>query len=115
MAGEDGVLTILEEDIEALGLSITLEEYMDWIVSGLSEADAQVEVLSREKLLTAQGEPAEVIVIGMMEGNFRVIRFATIHQGLAFGANYVVLSIDYERLMPMIEYSLSTFEVTQLD
>jgi S1-C subfamily serine protease len=114
LIGQDGILAIAEEDTTALGVgTFTLEEYVDVIVSNATGAGSQSELLSRESQVTAQGQPAEVLVLSTANGALRMVRFTTMHEGVAFGATYVVSGDVYAQKLPMIEYSFSTFQVVE--
>ncbi len=116
--GDEGLLAIVVEDLETLGLGLdqmSLEAYMDLYLTYFVDTNEYATLLSRETRQTAQGEPVEVVVIELMEGVVTAIRMTTLHEGLAFNASYMIMGGFYEELLPMIEYSFSSFRVTGVE
>ncbi|MFQ5933556.1 MAG: trypsin-like peptidase domain-containing protein [Dehalococcoidia bacterium] len=113
---EQGVVfSIVEEDMVALGFGqTTLEEYVDAVLSVLRSNLPDLELISREQILTGQGSPAEVIFLSYQAGLFKAARYIYMHEDtIAFNATYEGPKARYEELEPLIEYSLGTFEVTE--
>ncbi len=51
----------------------------------------------------------------LMGEAFRLVRFTTLHDGVAFGATFAIAGDVYEDMWPMIEYAFSTFYATELE
>jgi S1-C subfamily serine protease len=117
IVGQEGILTIIEEDLNGLGFgAYTLEEYVDLLLSRFESVSSEIEILSREERLTAQGQPVEVITTQMAEGAFTTVRFVTLYEGVAFNASYISMDDSfYEELQPMIEYSFNSFKITEIE
>ena len=111
--GENGLLAIAEEDLSVLGIqTYSLEEYVDLILKNAESASVN-EFISRETISLAHGEEAQIVVIDILNGTFKTIRFTTLHKGIAFGATYMMTGDVYEEYLPIIEYSFSTFQVVE--
>lgn len=108
-------LLIAEEDMVAQGYgAMTLEEYVDAIIS-IAESGVQgFELISREPVLTQQDLPAAIVTFSIQGGLVKTSRFIYLHEGsLAFSATYVAARARYEELKPLIDYSVGTFQVTE--
>ena len=102
-----------EEDTVALGLGeVTLEEYVDIVLSVIESTSPGFQLVSREQILTSQGLPAEVLEVTIFGGFFKGSRLIYLHEGkIGFSATYVAPKDRYKELKPLIDYSFRTFQV----
>jgi hypothetical protein len=92
-----------------------LEEYVDAIISILESNVQDLELISREQTSTQQGLPAEVVIFTFQGGLIRASRFIYLHESkIVFNATYLAARARYEQLEPLIDYSLGTFQVTDI-
>ena len=115
--GQNGLFLITEEDLVAAGIGeMALEEYVDAIVSVLETNIPGFELVSRERVLTQQNLPAEILTFSWQGGLFRACRIIYLHEGrMAFNAGYFAGRAQLEELEPVIEYSLGSFRVTDAE
>jgi len=106
----DGALVIMEEKLSVLG-NPTVEEYVDLYLKALEKSVLDFELLSREKFTTAKGLAGEVIAIDV-GGLFESRRFVYVHEGIGFNATFIIPNDSRDDLLPLIEYSFGTFEIT---
>lgn len=111
---QNGMLSIVEEDLTTLGMGeMTLEEYVDMVVSFQTSILTDLQIVSREQVTTEQGLPAVTTTYTYLGGLFRVSRLIYLtDDGVAFNATYLSGRAQYEELAPLVEYSFSTFRVT---
>ena len=109
-----GVFAVAEEDTVAEGIGkITLGHYAD-LVESVFGSDPDIQVQSRDQIVTSQGQPAEIVVFILTAELFNVTRFIYLHEGqIGFGASYVVPTARHEEVARMIDYSFSTFRVKE--
>jgi hypothetical protein len=92
---------------------MTLEEYVDMVVSFQTSILTDLQIVSREQVTTEQGLPAVTTTYTYLGGLFRVSRLIYLtDDGVAFNATYLSGRAQYEELAPLVEYSFSTFRVT---
>jgi hypothetical protein len=110
-------LVITEEDLLALGMGeMTLEEYVDVIVSIQTSNVPDLQIGSREQVLTEQGLPAVTMTYTFQGGLWRASRLVYLtDDSVAFNATFFAGRARYEELGPLIEYSFGTFRITGTD
>jgi hypothetical protein len=109
---EGGLLVITEEDVAAYGLGkLTLQEYVDAVISMIESTVVDVSIVSREQITTEQGLSAEILTYTDQGGLFQVRRFIYVDEdGTAFSATYAAVRGRLDQLEPLIEYSFGTFQ-----
>jgi len=115
-AGDNNAqLLITEEDLVAAGLGkLTLIEYVDLVISVVESNPADPQLVSRQRVSTAHGSPAEILLFDTFGGLFKGSRFIFLHDNkIAFNASYVAPKDRYAELQPLFEYSFGTFNVGQ--
>jgi hypothetical protein len=112
---QGGALFIAEEDLVAGGVGkLGLTEYVDLVLSVVSEATTGYELVSREQRITPQGLSIEVVEYAFFGGAFKYTRLVYLHEGaIGFNATYFAPKARHEELQPLIEYSFSTFGVSK--
>lgn len=114
LAGDEGEAFVLaEDDLVALGLGeMTLEEYGDLVLAVLKSDATVFELVQRQPAVTSQGLPAEILEVTLLNGLVTGKRFIYLHEGrVGFNITYTAATDVYEALLPLIDYSLSTFTV----
>ena len=107
--GEDAVLILAEEDLDAYGLrNMELSDYVDLTLSLIDQE--WVSVVSREDRVTAQGEPAEYVIMEMDVLSVQLVQFNTLHEGRAFRATFMFFDADDEA-MRLANYVFDSFRV----
>jgi len=72
------------------------------------------ELGSRGRRVTPQGFSIEVVEFTVFGGAFKATRLIYLHEGtIGFSATYFAPKARYEELQPLIEYSFSTFRVSE--
>jgi hypothetical protein len=115
-AGDGAGLVIIEEDLVAAGVGeMTLEEYVDFYLSGLSQSVEGFKLVSRQRTHNAQGLPVQVIVFTAgPQGILKFSRLIYLHEKkIGFNATYLALKGKHQELEPIIAFSFSTFEVAK--
>jgi ABC-type transport system substrate-binding protein/azurin len=115
--GEGGEqFVIAEEDVVALGLQeMSLNEYVDTVLSVLESTVPGIELVSRKTSITAQGMPAEILEFSLFNGQFLIKRFIVIlNNRIGFSATYVAPKDKFSELEPVAEYSFGSFRVEGL-
>jgi S1-C subfamily serine protease len=110
---QNGMLSIVEEDLTTLGMGdMTLEEYVDMVVTFQTSILTDLQIVSREHVTTEQGLPAVTITYTYLGGLFQAGRLIYLtDDGIAFNATYLGTRARYEELAPLAEYSFSSFQV----
>lgn len=104
---------IVEEDAEALGVGeVILEEYVDAVLSVVETITPGLEIESRDQITTAQGLPAQVVVMSFFGGLAKGKRlFVLSEDRIGFSATYQAATEVFSALEPLINYSFSTFRI----
>lgn len=105
----DSLLVITEESLAGLG-DFTLDDYVALSLTVFENSGYGIRAESREEFITSQGLTGEVLTLDI-GGLFRAKRFVYFDGDLAFNATYLVFDDGGEALLPLFEYSFSTFEV----
>lgn len=106
-----GLLTIGATSLAEVGLSdITLEEFVDLTAEGISEIPS-FELVLREPFSTSEGLTGIRLIYEITDANLMYNRFMYLHDDDIFYATYIVSDEVYEEMLPVIEYSFSTFRV----
>jgi S1-C subfamily serine protease len=115
MGDESYGLVITEEDLVALGMGeMTLDEYVDAVVSILTSIAPDLQIPSREQVMTEQGLPAVMMTYTFQGGLWRASRLIYLtDDSVAFSATFFAGRARYEGLKPLIDYSIGTFQVIE--
>lgn len=114
--GDGRTFVVSIENLEELGLGdMTLDEYVDIVLTAVRARAGDVEVLSREQIETETGQPALILELSVVEGRLVGSRFIYLQGQQAFNATYMAPADTYDALRPLIEYSFGTFEVENSD
>ena len=105
----DSLLVITEESLAGLG-DFTLDDYIALSLTVFENSGYGIRAESREGFTTSQGLTGKVLTLDI-GGLFRARRFVFFDGDLAFNATYLVFDDEGEALLPLFEYSFSTFEV----
>jgi S1-C subfamily serine protease len=110
----DTVLSLAEEDLEAIGLGgIALSHYTDLVVSTMKAVMPDLSVIARRPFDTAEGVHTIVIEFTGLGGTYRGFRLVYAHEGkIGFSATYVFPSREYQRIKALANYTFSTFQIT---
>jgi phosphonate transport system substrate-binding protein len=106
-------LVISEEDLVAQGFGeMTLEEYVDVVVSIWESNLPDFQLVSREQVSTEQGLPAAIVTCSVQGGLWKASRFIHLTDGsVVFSATYSAGRARFEELEPLIAYSIASFQV----
>jgi hypothetical protein len=107
----DALLIIMEENLSLLG-NLSLKEYVDFYLSAIEKNTPNIKLLSREKFTTKTMLAGEVISLDF-GGLFRMKRFIYIHDGVGFNATYMFTREKEKSLLPLIDYTFSTFAINE--
>ena len=110
-----GTFAITEEDLGALGLgTMTLTEYVDFLLAVLQEADPSAEVESRQATIMPQGFSVELLAVTLNSGRLKASRLVYLHEGkVGFNATHIAPQTTYDGLVDVINQSLSTFRLDE--
>lgn len=102
-----------EGDLIAAGQGeLSLNEFVDLSLLGISLSLEGYELLSRQETTTQEGLTVEIVKFTAFGGTFSQVMMAYVHENTAsFFALYATVTSGLEKLQDMIDYSFSTFQV----
>ena len=106
-------VTIVVEDTRILGSAkLDLSGYLDLLDDVVFTAVPGTEVVSRERVLTGQGETAELIELSLLSGLITGFRYVYVGEdGWAFNITYAAESDNQQQISDLITYSTNSFVV----
>ena len=106
-------LSISIDDLIKAGLGeMSPEAYLDLILAGFEEPEAEYELISQEKVEIQLGLFADRLEFASKDNQLKLDYFVYLHAGTtAINLSYLSYSDRYEALKPAIQYSLDSVEL----
>jgi hypothetical protein len=104
-----------EDDLVAAGLGeMTLAEFVDFLLSALVLELPDFTVVSRQETVNSQDLPIEIVHTTALAGVIHQNYLVYLHEGsIVFLSIYSTLAAQSDELRDLIDYSFSTFQVSE--
>lgn len=106
-----GILIVLIEELDDFGLTgITLDEYVERVKIN-QEDNIGFALIDDDPFITESGLEGRIVSYDIQDGHSISLRVVYLKDDLAYNATYLLSTIFYNEIEPLILYSLSTFDV----
>jgi hypothetical protein len=112
---QSSAIEIYHANLVSMGFgSGNLEQYVDAHIDAQSKVDTSFQLVSREQLESAGGLPIEILVFTQKDGGVTAKVLLYVHEEkYAIALTYFTVTNNYENLLPVIEYTFDSFEVSE--
>ena len=112
---QSSAVEIYHANLVSMGFgSRNLEEYVDAHIDSQSQVDASFQLVSREQLESAGGLPIEILVFTQKDSDVTAKNLLYVHEDkTAIVLTYFTVTNNYENILPVIDYTFDSFEVSE--